>query len=65
MSLLEEFLCWEDNWAIVPASVAYRVREKTGDIVIRRMESGPGDRINYYLLGKLSRQRVTGEFLAA
>lgn len=63
MSLFEEFLFWENNWAIVPASVAQKVREKVGDIVVRKIADGPGDRIIYYLLGRHRKKRVIDEFL--
>ena len=64
MSWLEEFLSWEDNWAILPASVAYRVQEKAGNLAIREMRDGPADRVIYYLLGRHSRQRAAEAFLA-
>lgn len=65
MSLVEEFLFSEDNWAIAPASVAYRVREKTPDIAVRRMEEGPDDRTIYYLLGKRRKAEQTERFLTS
>lgn len=64
MSLLEEFLFWENNWAIVPASVAQKVCEKIGGITARKMADGPGDRIIYYLLSEYRKRRVINEFLA-
>lgn len=63
MSLMEEFLFRENNWAIVPASVAYRVREKVSDIVVRKMIDGPADRVIYYLLGRHRKQDTIDKFL--
>lgn len=62
MSLLEEFLFWQDNWAIVPASVAYRLESK-GGIAVREIEEGPSDRIIYYLLGEDRKPGTVNAFL--
>ena len=62
MSLLEEFLFWEDNWAIVPASVARHLESK-GSIVVREIEEGPSDRIIYYLLGEDRKPGTVNSFL--
>lgn len=65
MSLLEEFLFWEENWAIVPASVAQKIGEKNKEIAVRSMTDGPGDRVIYYLLSKHKKRRMLDEFLAS
>lgn len=45
MSILEEFLFGEDNWAIVPASIADSLCEKVPDVVVRRMARRTGSSI--------------------
>lgn len=62
MSLLEEFLFWQDNWAIVPASVAHNLESK-GGIAVREIEDGPSDRIIYYLLGEDRKPGTVNAFL--
>lgn len=64
ISLLEEFLFQEDNWAVVPASVADALCRKLEDVVVKAMQDGPGDRIIYYLLGKHRRAEAAKDFLA-
>ncbi len=63
MSLLEFCLLWKDTWAIVPASVAYRLSQFTY-IRTYHLESGPPDRIIYYLRGNNKKQPLVTELLS-
>lgn len=57
MSMMEYFLDNQDNWAIVPVSVAVKIA-KAVDIEVREMEDGPPDRIIYYILRKQPKEAV-------
>ncbi len=60
MSLMEEFV-GENTWAVVPASVGYRLQEK--GIPLRRLENGPPDRMIFYLVLDGNENRLIGRFL--
>jgi DNA-binding transcriptional LysR family regulator len=62
MSLIEQFVCLEDSWAVVPASVANQLKRNI-DIEARSIKEGPSDRICYYLLGVNRKPEPTGRFL--
>lgn len=47
MSIMEYFLDSQDNWAVVPASVAVKI-SKAVDIEVREINDAPSDRIIYY-----------------
>lgn len=61
MSLLEEFLV-KENWAIVPLTVAKRL--KHNNLSICPVEEGPGDRIIYYLVSGNRKQELIDNFLS-
>ena len=48
MNLLEDFLSCENTWAVAPFSVAHSIR-KLPYISTHKLESGPSDRIIYYV----------------
>lgn len=54
MSLLEDFLV-KDNWALVPLTVAMRLRGRK--MCICPIEEGPDDRIIYYLVSGASEEK--------
>lgn len=60
MSLMEEFI-GSETWAVVPASVGYRLREKK--IPLRMLEDGPPDRMIYYLVLEENENALVGRFL--
>lgn len=60
MSLLEEFLV-KENWAIVPLTVAKRLKSK--NLNICPIEEGPEDRIIYYLVSGNRKQELIDHFL--
>lgn len=62
LSFFKEFLFWSDNWAIMPASLAYQLQESIG-VVTRDMHEGPPDRLIYYLLGKQRKPAMTRFYL--
>lgn len=47
MSMLEDFLIG-NNWAIMPATAAHRMRSNC-DVSFAELENGPPDRVTYYL----------------
>lgn len=57
MSMMEYFLDSQNNWAIVPVSVAYKIA-KVVDVEIRKIKEAPPDRIIYYLLGKHEKETI-------
>ena len=57
MSMMEYFLDSQDNWAVVPVSVARKIA-KAVDVEIRKIKEGPPDRIIYYILEKQSKKSV-------
>ncbi|MEY7999920.1 LysR family transcriptional regulator [Clostridium sp. Mt-5] len=57
MSMMEYFLDSQDNWAVVPISVAIRIA-KAVDIEICEIKDGLPDRIIYYILGKQSKKSI-------
>lgn len=57
MAMMEYFLDRQDNWAIVPVSVARKIA-KAVDIEVRKINDPPPDRIIYYLLGKQLKKPV-------
>jgi hypothetical protein len=63
MSLLEQFVCMEGSWAIVPASVANCLK-KNIDIEVHSIKEGPSDRITYYLLGTPRKTEPIDRFLS-
>ena len=56
MSFFEEFLFRGEDWAILPASAAYRLKAQTG-LSVRPIQEGPPERLIYYLVA----DRPTGE----
>ena len=56
MSFFVEFLFRGENWAILPASAAYRLKAQTG-LSVRPIQEGPPERLIYYLVA----DRPTGE----
>ncbi len=62
MSLLEQFAGLENSWALVPASVANRLKNNV-NIEMRGIKEGPSDRIIYYLLGTNRKSEPTNRFL--
>jgi len=61
MSLLEKFLV-KENWAIVPLTVARRLKHK--NLSICQIEEGPDDRIIYYLISSNRKQELIDHFLS-
>jgi len=61
MSLLEEFLV-KENWAIVPLTVARRLKHK--NLPVCTIKEGPDDRIIYYLISSNRKQELVGHFLS-
>lgn len=57
MSVMEYFLDSEDNWAVVPVSVAEKIA-KAVDVEVRKIKDGPPDRIIYYVLGNQAKDAV-------
>ena len=49
MSFFEEFLFRGENWAILPASAACRLKAQTG-LSVRPIQEGPPERLIYYLV---------------
>ena len=62
MTLLEFCLLWQDTWAIVPTSVAHSL-SRLSYIRTYDLESGPPDRIIYYLRGNNKKQSLVTELL--
>lgn len=62
MSLMEQFICLEDSWAILPASIANQLEHKIR-IQVHEMQDGPSDRITYYLLGADRKPEPTNRLL--
>lgn len=61
MSMLEDFLTG-DNWAIMPASAARKLRSL--HIAVTELKNGPPDRVTYYLKRREdSEQEAIAEFL--
>ena len=60
MSLMEEFLTGE-NWAVVPITVGYRLKER--EIPIWKLKDAPPDRMIYYLVRKENENPLIGRFL--
>jgi DNA-binding transcriptional LysR family regulator len=57
MSIMEYFLDSQDNWAVVPVSVAVKI-SKSVDVEVRKIKEAPPDRIIYYILGKQPNEAV-------
>lgn len=57
MSMMEYFLDSQDNWAVVPVSVAGKIA-KAVDVEVRKIKDAPPDRIIYYILGKQPKDAV-------
>lgn len=64
MNLLEHVLSWEDTWAIVPSSVAYKI-SVLDYVSIYQIASPPPERIIYYLKSSSRKHKLTDYFLAA
>ncbi len=65
MSLLEEFLRWEnwgDSWVIAPTLVAERLQERT-EVTVHLLEEGPPDEIIWYLLRRRRKPELIRAFL--
>lgn len=64
MNLLEHVLSWDNTWAIVPSSVAYKL--STLDYVsVYQIASPPPDRIIYYLKSSNTKVKLIDHFLTA
>ncbi|MBR5329267.1 MAG: LysR family transcriptional regulator [Firmicutes bacterium] len=61
MSMLEDFLT-DNNWAIMPATAAYRMRSN-GNFSIGELQNGPPDRVTYYLKRTDDDSKTIGRFL--
>lgn len=57
MSMMENFLDSQDNWAVIPLSVAGKIA-KVVDVKVRKMKDAPPDRIIHYILGKQPKKAV-------
>lgn len=64
MNLLEHVLSWKDTWAIVPASVAYKMGA-SDDICVYQIASPPPERIIYYLKSSNRKAELVSHFLTA
>ncbi len=64
MNLLEHVLSWENTWAIVPSSVAYKL-SLLDYVSVYQMASPPPDRIIYYLKTRNRKMVLINHFLAA
>lgn len=64
MNLLESVLSWENTWAIVPFSVAYKL-SSLDFISIHPIQSPPPDRIIYYLKSGGRKEKQIRRFLSA
>lgn len=64
MNLLEHVLSWENTWAIVPSSVAYKL-SLLDYVSVYQMASPPPDRIIYYLKTGNRKMVLINHFLAA
>lgn len=64
MNLLEHVLSWENTWAIVPSSVAYRL-SSFDYVSVYHIDSPPPDRIIYYLKSGNRKTELISRFLAA
>ena len=62
MNLLEHVLSWENAWAIVPSSVAYKLSSLTY-VSIYQIASPPPDRIIYYLKSGNRKIKLISHFL--
>ena len=63
MNLLEHVLSWENAWAIVPSSVAYKLSSLTY-VSIYQIASPPPDRIIYYLKSGNRKIELINHFLS-
>lgn len=63
MNLLEHVLSWENTWAIVPSSVAYRL-SSLNSVSVYQIASPPPDRIIYYLKNGNRKIELINRFLA-
>ncbi len=57
MSMMEYFLDSQDNWAVVPISVARKI-DKLVDVEVCKIKDAPPDRIIYYILGTQPKEAV-------
>ena len=62
MSLMEEAILWEDCWLIAPASVVSALVQ-SGQAKLHTIQSGPPERIIYYLLGPRRKHLQTQRLL--
>lgn len=62
MNLLEHVLSWENTWAIVPSSVAYKLSSLTY-VSVYQIASPPPDRIIYYLKNGNRKIELINHFL--
>ena len=59
--MLEDFLT-DNNWAIMPATAANRMRSN-GNFSIGELQNGPPDRVTYYLKRTEDNTETIGRFL--
>lgn len=64
MNLLEQVLSWENTWAIVPSSVAYKM-SGLDHITFHRIAPAPPERIIYYLKSGSRKPELIRSFLTA